>query len=71
MNNIISSASKLVLLYVVGILGLIGAFAAIWGITQGTLDPKEITSLFGTALTFVLGFYFGSKGEPSVTMAGK
>ena len=71
MGDILSSASKLVLLFVVFILGITAAFAAVWGIVHSTLDPKELVTQFGTAVTFVLGFYFGSKGEPSSPMAGK
>ena len=65
MSELLKSASKLVLLYVVLILGILSAFAGVWGIIKGTLEPKEIIGLFGTALTFVLGYYFGSKGDPT------
>ncbi len=69
--EILKSASKIVLLFVVLILGLMAAFAGVWGLVKGTLDPKEIISLFGTALTFVLGYYFSNKGDPTQPMAGK
>jgi ABC-type glucose/galactose transport system permease subunit len=71
MSNILGSASKLVLLMIVIVLCLIAMFASVWGIIHATLEPKEIVALFGTALTFVLGFYFGSKGDPAQPMAGK
>jgi len=69
--EILKSASKLVLLFVVFILGILSMFAGIYGIVKGTLEPKEIIGLFGTAMTFVLGFYFGSKGETNLPYAGK
>ena len=67
MGNILSSASKVVLLYVVGILGAVAAFAAVWGVVYSTLDPKELVNQFGTAVTFVLGFYFGRKEDSATT----
>jgi hypothetical protein len=42
-----ASASKLVLLYAVAILGVAALFAIIWGIVHGTLDPKEIVASLG------------------------
>ncbi len=73
MNNITSSASKLVLLYIIAILGILSLFAGVWSIATGTFGEaaKIILALFGTANSFVLGFYFGSKGESSQPFAGK
>lgn len=73
MNKITSSASKLVLLYIVAVLGLLALFAGVWSVAMGTFGEaaKIILALFGSAITFVLGFYFGSKGEPSEPFAGK
>ncbi len=72
MKNITSSASKLVLLYIVMILGLLALFAGCWAVVTGTFGDaaKAIVGLFSTAVTFVLGFYFGYKGDtPVVTGA--
>ena len=71
MSEIFKSASKLVLLYIVLILGILTLTAGVLGIVKGTLEPKEIIVLFSTALNFVLGFYFGSKGDPTQPYAGK
>ena len=73
MNNITSSASKLVLLYIIAILGILSLFAGVWSTATGTFGEaaKIILALFGTANSFVLGFYFGSKGESNQPFAGK
>lgn len=73
MKNIIQSASKLVLLYVVGILGLLTLFAGAWSVVTGDFGKAAelILGAFASTLTFVLGFYFGSKGDPSEPYAGK
>lgn len=72
-NNITNSASKLVLLFIVAILGLLALFSGVWAVIHGTFGDMEktIIGLFGTAVTFVLGFYFGSKGDPSLPASGK
>jgi len=69
-KTIIQSATKITLLVLVNVLAGLSAFAGIWGVIHGTLDPKEIITLFGTALTLVLGAYFGSKfpSTPSSTV---
>lgn len=65
MNTITKSASKLVLLYIVMILGILALFAGIWAVIHGSFGEAEklILSMFGSALTFLLGFYFGYKGD--------
>lgn len=60
-KTIIQSATKISLLVLVFSLTALSIFAGVWGVIHGTLDPKEIITLFGTALTLVLGAYFGSK----------
>lgn len=65
MGNITNSATKLVLLYIMFVLGVLALFAGGWGIVQGTLDPKEITSLFGTSVTFLMGYYFSKPNTPT------
>lgn len=71
MKNITSSASKLVLLYIVMILGILGLVAGIYSVVTQSFGEasKIILSAFGVALNFVLGFYFGYKGDsqPVVT----
>ena len=64
-SSITSSASKLVLLYIVGILGIMSLVAGIYSVITGNFSEaaKEIISMFGTAITFVMGFYFNYKGE--------
>lgn len=69
--EILKSASKIVLLLVVVALVILALFAGVAGILKGTLEPKEIIALFGTALTFVLGFYFGNKGDSNLPYGGK
>jgi len=65
MKNITKSASKLVLLYVVFILGLLTMFAVCWDVTHGTFNEitKIIVGIFGSSVTFLFGFYFGYKGD--------
>lgn len=65
MNNILKSASKLVLLYVVGILGLLSLASGIYSVFTETFSEaaKIIMTAFTGAVTFILGFYFGYKGD--------
>lgn len=65
MKNITKSASKLVLLYVVLILGLITSFSVVWDITHGSFNEltKIILGVFSSSVTFLFGFYFGYKGD--------
>lgn len=65
MNNITSSASKLVLLYIVAILGVLALMAGGYSIFTNTFGEasKIVLGAFGVALNFVLGFYFGYKGD--------
>lgn len=69
MNNITKSASKLVLLYIIAILGILSLVAGIFSVITGTFSEasKIILSAFGVALNFVLGFYFGYKGDSNTT----
>ena len=71
MSKITSSASKLVLLYIVFILGMLALVAGIFAVVTNNFAEasKTILELFGSAVTFVLGFYFGYKGDttPVVT----
>lgn len=63
----------MVLLYIVGVLGLLTLVAGIFSVVTGTFGEaaKIILAAFGVALNFVLGFYFGSKGDPTLPNAGK
>jgi uncharacterized membrane protein required for colicin V production len=63
MKNITSSATKIVLLYITFVLGLLTTFAGFIGIWRGTLDPKEVIAIFGTTLTFIIGYYFSNKDK--------
>lgn len=73
MNDITKSASKLVLLYIVAILGVLALFAGIWDVVHGQFGEvtKIILAVFGSAVNFLFGFYFASKGDPSLPNSGK
>lgn len=72
MSEITKSASKIVLLSVIAVLCILTLVAGIIGVVRGSLEQfKDILSLFGSALSFVLGFYFNSKGDPNLPNAGK
>lgn len=65
MKKITQSASKLVLLYIISILGLLALIAGGYSVFTNTFGEasKIILASFGVALNFVLGFYFGYKGD--------
>lgn len=67
MKNITHSASKLVLLYIVAIIGILALIAGAYSILTNTFGEasKIILASFGTVLTLVLGYYFGYKGDNS------
>lgn len=73
MNSIFESASKLVLLYIVGILGLLSLLAGGWSIATDTFGEaaKIILTSFGSVTTFVMGYYFGAKGDTTQPFGGK
>lgn len=73
MNKIFSSASKIVLLYIVLILGILALFSGVWSVIHNDLNEttKLIFGLFASCVTFVMGFYFNSKGDPDEPYAGK
>lgn len=73
MNKISTSASKIVLLYIVGILGVLTLIAGGYSVVTETYGDaaQVIITAFSGAVTFLFGFYFGSKGEPSEPYAGK
>lgn len=73
MQNITSSASKIVLLWIMGILGIMALFAGIYSVATNTFGDasKVILASFAAANTFLLGFYFNSKGDTSLPNAGK
>lgn len=72
-NKILESASKLVLLYLVGILGILSLVAGVWSMIQGNYSDaaKEVLSLFTNAMMFLFGFYFNNKGDTNVPNQGK
>lgn len=73
MQSITSSASKIVLLVLVGILSILALVAGIHAVLAGTFSDAEkaILTAFTGAVTFVFGFYFSSKGDPTLPNAGK
>lgn len=73
MNRIFESASKMVLLYLVFILGILALAAGGVSVWTGDFNDasKAILASFGGAITFVFGFYFNSKGDPNLPGQGK
>lgn len=73
MKEILSSASKLVLLFLVLILGILAMIAGYHSVMTGEFNDasKAILTAFTGAITFVFGFYFNSKGDPALPNAGK
>jgi uncharacterized membrane protein YozB (DUF420 family) len=72
-QDIFSSASKLVLLALVATLVILALVAGIHSVLTGTFNDAEkaILTAFTAALTFVFGFYFNAKGDPTLPNAGK
>lgn len=72
-QKISSSASKIVLLFLVGILGLMAMVAGIYSILTDTYGDAATIILiaFSNALSLVLGYYFNSKGDPTLPNSGK
>lgn len=73
MNNITGSATKLVLLFIVFILGMMALFAVVWGIV--TNQVSEITTAifasFSGIVGVVVGHYFNKPGDPTISGGGK
>ena len=73
MKNITSSATKLVLLYIVFILGMLATFAVVWGIIHDSVN--ELTIAIVTSFTgivgVVIGHYFNKPGDPTLPGGGK
>lgn len=67
MNNILKSATKIVLLTAVLTLCLI----MVYGAFTKQLDYKDITIAFVALLSAVQGFYFAYKGNENEPYAGK
>ena len=72
-KNILSSATKIVLLYIIFILGILALAAGMVSIITGeyTEIAKAVLSLFGGVISYVMGYYFGSKGETGSAGANK
>jgi len=73
MKNITASASKLVLLSLVGVLCILAIVAGIHAVITGQFNDAEkaILVAFTGSITFVFGFYFNSKGDTNLPNAGK
>jgi steroid 5-alpha reductase family enzyme len=73
MTNITSSASKLVLLFLVLVLGILALIAGYHSVMTGDYNDasKAILASFGGAIIYVFGFYFNSKGDSNLPNAGK
>lgn len=61
MSDLLSSATKVVLLWVMAILGVVTTYSSAIGVYRGTLDPKDILAIFGSVVTFIIGFYFSKR----------
>lgn len=64
MQNILQSASKLIIL----ILTIVLSIAYLYSVLQGTID---IGDTFDKAVMLVFGFYFAYKGDKNQPYAGK
>jgi len=73
MTELFKSATKVVLLLLMVALVLTAMFATIYSVvTNNFSEPaKIILTLFGSAVTFVMGFFFGYKGDTNQPNAGK
>lgn len=73
MNNISNSATKLVLLFLVIVLGILTLMAGYHAIFTGDFNDacKAIFASFAGALTLLFGYYFNSKGDPNLPYGGK
>ena len=67
MDNVLNSASKIVLLIVVSTL----CIALLWGVFTGKVDYKDLTVAFIALMSSVSGFYFANKGDPTKEFLGK
>lgn len=72
-KNIFNSATKIVLLYIIFILGILTLAAGLNSIFTGeyTEIAKAVLALFGGVISYVMGYYFGSKGETGSAGNGK
>jgi hypothetical protein len=63
--DILSSASKIVLLVMVGVLSLLSVISGVHDVWVGSFSEvtKIILVAFTNSLSMVLGFYFAYKGE--------
>lgn len=63
-NEIFASATKIVLLWVMLILGVITLFAVSLGIWRASLDSKDVLAIFSSVVTFIIGYYFSKRENP-------
>jgi hypothetical protein len=70
MDNIFSSASKIVLLALIGGLVLMTMVLTTFIVISGRIDPKDqltvvmaVIGIFSTSISGVLGYYFGVKSN--------
>lgn len=65
MQNIFTSATKIVLLYITLLLGLMTAYTVALTIWRGTLNPELVWGAFSSFLGFLAGYYFrGGNTQP-------
>lgn len=62
MKNLLSSPTKIVLLFLVGIMGLLTTIAVIFDIAHGTFSDLTVAllAIFVPSVTLVMGYFFGA-----------
>lgn len=73
MSNITKSATKLVLLFLVGVLGLLTVFVVVWSVIHDNISDltTAIFAAFSGIVGVVVGYYFNNKGDQSQPFGGK
>lgn len=73
MEKIYTSATKLVLLAIMIVLCILSLVAGVYAVVTGTFSEaaKVILALFASTVSYIVGYYFGSKGDPTLPLAGK
>ncbi len=64
--KILTSATKVVLLYMVFVLGILASFSVGWDVVHNQFGEvtKVVLAAFSSAVTFLFGHYFGSRQNP-------
>ena len=64
-SEVLSSATKIVLLWIMFVLGFSTLLAVIFGLWRGTVDPVDLIQILGfnSVIGFVTGFYFSKRSD--------